>query len=305
MVQEFFLYIILSIICFKIFNKNISKLIIDKPSYRSSHIKDIPTSGGLVFLTIYLVNILISKNYYLLILLPIGLLGFLDDLFNLKQVYRLILQFLNIIFIALFFLNFDIFKDIQLANSIIFFVVIFLGLTLVNCINFMDGIDGLVASNMSLILINYTFTNNTAFIGITCSLLVFLFYNWSPAKIFMGDSGSTFLGIILFYLIFTNNDLPSALIMFLTAAPLLMDSITCIFRRILNNENVFSPHKKHLYQRLHQSGMKHSHVSLIYIFSTIILLFFSYFNNLIFMFFITSLLFILGIYLDKRYAIPF
>ena len=121
----------------------------------------------------------------------------------------------------------------------------------------------------------------------------------------MGDSGSTFLGIILFYLIFTNNDLPSALIMFLTAAPLLMDSITCIFRRILNNENVFSPHKKHLYQRLHQSGMKHSHVSLIYIFSTIILLFFSYFNNLIFMFFITSLLFILGIYLDKRYAIPF
>ena len=190
----------------------------------------------------------------------------MDDLFNLKQVYRLILQFLNIILLLCFFLNFDIFKDIQLANSIILFVVIFLGLTLVNCINFMDGIDGLVASNMSLILINYTFTNNTAFIGITCSLLVFLFYNWSPAKIFMGDSGSTFLGIILFYLIFTNNDLPSALIMFLTAAPLLMDSITCIFRRILNNENVFSPHKKHLYQRLHQSGMKHSHVSLIYIF---------------------------------------
>ena len=60
--------------------------------------------------------------------------------------------------------------------------------------------------------------------------------------------------------------------MFLTSSPLLMDSIICILEEFLNSENIFSPHNKHLYQRLYRSGMKHSHVSLIYIISTFILL---------------------------------
>ena len=91
----------------------------------------------------------------------------------------------------------------------------------------------------------------------------------------MGDSGSTFLGLLQFYITFSKNEFNSSLILMLTASPLLMDSFTCILRRLKNNENIFSPHKKNLYQRLHQNGMKHSKVSIIYALCTFILLIFS------------------------------
>ena len=139
----------------------------------------------------------------------------------------------------------------------------------------MDGMDGLVASNMFLLFLNYSLNNNFDLISIPIVLFVFLFYNWSPAKLFMGDSGSTFLGLILFYITFSKNDFNSSLILLLTASPLLMDSFICIFRRLKNNENIFSPHKKHLYQRLHQNGMSHSKVSIIYASCTFILIIFS------------------------------
>ncbi len=305
MVKEIFLYIFLSTIIFKIFQKYFSKLILDKPVSRSSHYKDIPTSGGLVFLLIHLINIFITGNYKLLILLPIGILGFFDDLFNLKQLYRLIFQVLNISIIYFSYINFSIFNTIQLSSSVNFLITLFLGLFLINCINFMDGIDGLVASNMALIFLNYAFINNRDFLGITICLFIFLFYNWCPAKLFMGDSGSTFLGIILFYMIFTNKNFDSSLTMFLTVSPLLMDSIICILRRLLNRENIFSAHKKHLYQRLQRNGMKHSEVTLIYTFSTFLLLILSHLNNLIMMYTFVILLIIFGIYLEKRYALPF
>ena len=264
-----------------------------------------PTSGGLVFLLIHFINILNTGNYKLLILLPIGIIGFIDDLYNIKQIYRLIFQFLNVFIISFLFANFSIFNTIQLSNSVTFLITLFLGLLLINCINFMDGIDGLVASNMFLIFLNYAFVNNRDFLGITVCLFVFLFYNWSPAKLFMGDSGSTFLGMILFFMIFTNKDFNSSLTLFLTASPLLMDSIICIIRRLLNRENIFSAHNKHLYQRLYRSGIKHSHVTLIYLFSTFILLVSSYLNNLLIMSSIIVLILILGIYLEKKYAVPF
>ena len=305
MLKEIFLYIFLSTIIFKIFQKYFSILVLDKPSFRSSHNKVTPTSGGLVFLLIHFINILLTGNYKLLILLPIGILGFFDDVININQLYRLIFQSLNISIIYFSYFNFSIFNLIHLSSSITFLISLFLGLLLVNCINFMDGIDGLVASNMSLIFLNYAFVNNRDFLGITICLFVFLFYNWCPAKLFMGDSGSTFLGIILFFMIFTNKNLNSSLTIFLTASPLLMDSITCILRRLLNRENIFSAHNKHLYQRLQRNGMKHSKVTLIYTFSTFLLLLLSHFNNLIMMSTLVILLFIFGIYLEKRYAMPF
>ena len=85
MIIEISVYIILSIVFFKIYNKYISVLIIDKPNYRSSHKKEVPTSGGLIFLLIHFINICLTGNYNISILLPIGVLGFVDDLFNIKQ----------------------------------------------------------------------------------------------------------------------------------------------------------------------------------------------------------------------------
>ena len=90
-----------------------------------------------------------------------------------------------------------------------------------------------------------------------------------------------------------------------TASALLMDSIVCIFRRLNNKENIFTPHKKHLYQRLNQNGMSHQKVAAIYAIGTLILIFFSQTNNLVLMSSLVFVLFLFGIYLEKNYAKPF
>ena len=303
--KELILYIFLSIFFFKLFYKYFSKFLLGKPNYRSSHLVDTPTGAGLVFLLIYLIYVFLNQKYELLLILPIGILGLIDDILNLKQIYRLCFQSINVFLISLFLLDFEFFSELHFLNGFYFLIIFFTGLTLVNFINFMDGIDGLVAINMFLIFLNYTLTNNLDLIAIPIVLFIFLFYNWSPAKIFMGDSGSTFLGILLFYIIFSNNNLHSLIISLLTASPLLIDSLVCILRRINNKENIFTPHKKHLYQRLHQKGMKHKQVSLIYAVSTAILLLFSHSNNLIIMSFCTLFLLLVGIYLEKYFAVPF
>jgi len=303
--KELILYTIISIIFFKIYYKYFSGFVVDSAIYRSSHVGEIPTSAGIIFLIVYVFYVLINKNYLLLILAPIGIVGYLDDIFNIKQIYRLFFQSISIVLTCFLLLNFEFFTNNQLTNGIILFLFLFIGLTLINCINFMDGIDGLISSNIFLVLLNYSLNNNLDLIAIPIVLFVFLFYNWHPAKMFMGDSGSTFLGLVLFYIIFSKNDFNSSLILLSTASPLLMDSCVCILRRFNNNENIFSAHKKHLYQRLHQKGMSHSKVSIIYASCTFILIIFSETNNLIIMSSLTFLVFLIGIYLEKYWAVPF
>ncbi len=303
--KEIFLYIILSLFLFEIFKKYLSKFIIDEPVFRSSHFEDTPTSAGIIFLLIHLIYVFLNKNYELLILAPIAIIGFLDDVLNIKQIYRLFFQSLNVFFISFLLLNFDIFANLNIPNGFISIIVFFIGLTLINFVNFMDGLDGLVASSMLILFLNFSLNNNFDLINIPIVLFIFLFYNWSPAKIFMGDSGSTFLGIILFFMTFSNKDLNSSIVFILTASPLLMDCLVCLLRRYLNKENILSPHKKHLYQRLHQNGMKHQEVSFIYASCTFILTIFSLTNNLIIMSSLTILVFLFGLYLEKNWAVPF
>jgi len=303
--NELILYITLSIIFFKIFDKYFSKVILDIPVFRSSHIGATPTSAGIVFLIIYLIYALLNKKYGLLLIIPIGILGLVDDIFNINQIYRLFFQSINVILISFLLLDFGIFYDIPFLSGFIPLIVLLIGLSLINFVNFMDGIDGLVSINMFLLFLNYSLTNNLDLIAIPIVLFIFLFYNWSPAKFFMGDSGSTFLGLLLFYITFSNNNLNSSITTLLIASPLLLDSLICILRRLHNKENIFSPHKKHLYQRLHQKGMEHKQVSIIYALSTTILLIVSHSNNLIFMLTSLSLLLMVGVYLEKYFAVPF
>ena len=93
--------------------------------------------------------------------------------------------------------------------------------------------------------------------------------------------------------------------LFLILSPLLIDALFCVLKRLLDGQNIFRPHKLHLYQRLSQAGLSHSRVSSIYIMTTLIL-FISYqfygLNALFISFLITLLI---GIYLDMFVALPF
>ena len=169
----------------------------------------------------------------------------------------------------------------------------------------MDGIDGLVGGCFITIFFIISITNNSNFLIAFSSLVAFIIFNWHPSKIFMGDSGSIFLGsLVVSYALSQENFYESSKLIFLLS-PLLLDATICIFRRLKNKQNILKPHKLHLYQRLVSNGFKHSSVSLIYIMSTIFLgLIYSFFNFYLLVLG-TFLILFLGFYLEWKYAAKF
>ena len=136
----------------------------------------------------------------------------------------------------------------------------------------MDGIDGLIAFLMIVILTTDAIINRRFLsLPLLVSLISFLFWNWDPSKLFMGDIGSTFLGVYLPYIIISSSSLCNGVAIFVISSPLWLDAFTCLIRRFMNRDNIFKPHKKHLYQRLTQAGWPHGKVTLLYGFASIFL----------------------------------
>jgi UDP-N-acetylmuramyl pentapeptide phosphotransferase/UDP-N-acetylglucosamine-1-phosphate transferase len=108
--------------------------------------------------------------------------------------------------------------------------------------------------------------------AVALSSAAFLLHNWSPARIFMGDAGSAFLGFTFaalpFVLARTAVDADLRLRLPLTAAllvwPFVFDALFTVSRRSLRGEQVFRPHRSHLYQRLVLAGMGHRAVATLY-----------------------------------------
>ena len=120
-------------------------------------------------------------------------MGFLDDRYNISSLIRYSIQ----LFTAIMIFNFRS-DSLQLSNSItdfLIYLIIIIGITaIINFINFMDGIDGLVAGNLLVIIffIGIISNFNITLLVLIGSLLSFCIWNWSPAKIFMGDVGVHF-----------------------------------------------------------------------------------------------------------------
>ena len=280
------------------------------PNERSSHKKTKLKGGGIFFISIVLIsNIIfvttkgsseISQIIFLCSLL--SLIGLADDLFYLNSKIRYLIQ---IIFSFLLintvhpFLVFD-------QNYIVLIALIFLGTIIINFINFIDGIDGLlIGCSIPILIFSQINFFNIQIITAIASMLAFLKWNWDPSKIFMGDCGSNYLGGLIFYFILSKGeyliDFKTIFIIF----PILLDCSICIVRRFINKENIFIAHKKHLYQRLHQEGMRHGKVSLIYIILCLANLLISFQNNLYIFIFMLVIEFLFFIYLDKSFAKKF
>ena len=121
----------------------------------------------------------------------------------------------------------------------------------------------------------------------------------------MGDVGSTYLGSIYAALILNSESLSDALCLLLVASPLIYDALFCLLRRFFSGHAVFRPHRLHLYQRLIQAGWSHSNVSLAYIIATGTLAFAMHTGGLPWVFGLSFVVFLLGIWLDQRVALPF
>lgn len=263
--------------------------LLDIPNARSSHTIPTPRGGGLAIAVILLVGFSLTGlglelksellGGYLLGGVMIAVIGGLDDIMKLSARLRLFVQLL----VALVFVTFvgwfsaitlPWFGQIDLGWLGIPFTLFWI-VGLVNIYNFMDGIDGIAAGQA---IVAGTFwlvvllAWNVQSLVILVVLLIgaclgFLLHNLPPARIFMGDAGSTLLGYtfaVLPILVYRQTtDAHFFVFGVLCIAPFVFDGALTIIRRALKKENVLQAHRSHLYQRL-TALYSHGAVSLLY-----------------------------------------
>ena len=261
----------------------------DIPNNRSSHSIPTPLGAGLAIagLTVGLwlacLPLAYRFDFRFLVVAAGGLLvatmGWIDDV---RIVWRSTRFLVHAIGAAIAMLAFGYFDEIAVPfiGPIHFgwfgVPLTFLWVTgLTNAYNFMDGIDGIagsqavVAGTGWMIICGMIDRPEIGVLGLLAAStsLAFLKYNWPPAKIFMGDVGSSFLGYTFALIPLMCREaspaLPFAAV--LLVWPFLFDASFTILRRARNRENIFIAHRSHLFQRLHIAGWSHLEVTLLYI----------------------------------------
>ncbi len=300
----FFTVFILTTITLKEIKPLLIKYFLDEPNKRSSHVLPTPKAGGIVFALYSSISGYLLGTYIFLSCLPIAILGLFDDLYNLKPLIRFLAQLI----ISGFIVNQSIYKY-QIESNIGFYfaflIFTVLSTAYINLTNFMDGLDGLVSGCLLVTLSSFMFYTDINLVPIIGSLLGFLIFNWYPAKLFMGDTGSTFLGLLLFHCTFSSGNIEFFIAFALINTPIFGDASLCILRRYFNGQKIFSAHKLHLYQRLYASGWSKSKVSTLYIFLTLILSSIYYLLGFTYLLLGCFMTIALGLYLDKNHSLPF
>jgi UDP-N-acetylmuramyl pentapeptide phosphotransferase/UDP-N-acetylglucosamine-1-phosphate transferase len=228
-------------------------------------------------------------------------LGLVDDRFNLPPALRYVFQALTAVGLVLI-------SPLPLHVAWLTVPLLVLAITaIINFTNFMDGLDGLVAGCLAVAIAAaaYELDAPWPFWALVGSLLGFLLWNWSPAKVFMGDVGSTFLGAVFAGLLLQSTGWSEALGLLLVATPLLADAFVCVPRRLLAGQRVFQAHRLHLFQRLHQAGWHHARVSSLYITVTAVLACALLAGGLPWVLALSVVVLVLGFLLDKSVAVPF
>lgn len=236
-------------------------LAIDQPNERSLHSKVIPRTGGLAIMISILVTWFFMGVPQIWMWLSALLLGvsLLDDIYNLPILKRLGMQAIA----CLIFIGTRI-ADISWTE---FFILLLTMIWLTNLYNFMDGSDGL-AGGMTLFGFGaYAFS---AYVGdhmqiaamsavISAASLAFLLFNFHPARIFMGDSGSIPLGFLAgaIGIYGWKEGLWPAWFPVLVFSPFIMDASVTLIKRFLKKEKFWQAHKEHYYQRLIRMGWSH------------------------------------------------
>lgn len=275
----------------------------DEPNLRSTHKISKPKSGGYIFVLSALVSPFFELNLSLFIIIPLAIIGLIDDKFNLSPKVRLLSQF-----IICFILSILLSPSYFLINNFGYIslpIIILIGVSIINFSNFMDGIDGLVAGCYLVIFVTAALFIGKIYIPIIGVLLAFLIFNWSPSKLFMGDVGSTFLGGLFLTVLLQCKSFEEFVAFILISIPLMLDAFICVIRRFLKRKNIFKPHRDHLYQRLYDNKFPDYKISTLYILSTAIISFSYTIYGLSFSIISTLVVICLGIYLDRNYALEF
>lgn len=256
--------------------------ILDQPGGRHIHARPTPRLGGIIlFVAITVVLLAVfgfdPRIYGLLIGLALMfVLGLLDDIYQLPAVFKLMGQLMIAGIVVMFGITIGNLTNpfggtILLHPAMDVLLTIIWILLIVNTINWLDGLDGLasgisaIASFVLIILSLFVIVNQPETATIAAIVLGasvgFLFHNWHPAKIFMGDSGSHVLGFMLAILaIISGGKLATAALVL--GLPIL-DLFWAVFRRIRQGKTPWSADKEHLHHRLLAIGLSQPTVVVI------------------------------------------
>ena len=249
----------------------ISRDIVANPNFRNLHASPLPVGGGIVFSFVFVFGLFFIWRFNhisddLFWVLGVGgcvaaLFGFLDDLKDIKASSKLAVHLLLSGW-ALFWLGGGPLLSIDWIPVLVAIPVTALFLVwMVNACNFMDGIDGMAVSGAvfvsgAITLVMLLTNSKSEFIIVPVLLLTttstFMVFNWPPASIFMGDSGSVFLGyifgaLILFTVKSGDISIWTWLIVF---GYFFADTAVTQFMRIILVKKWYLPHRSHAYQNL-------------------------------------------------------
>jgi UDP-N-acetylmuramyl pentapeptide phosphotransferase/UDP-N-acetylglucosamine-1-phosphate transferase len=266
--------------------------ILDHPNERSSHSIPMPRGGGLAIVVLVLATSLWVANQvaasrsmiYIVLSAILALVGWRDDLFSLSPHYRFLVQGLVA---TISILGMGYFRVVrvpllgELDLGAVGIVITFLWIIgMINAYNFMDGIDGMaggvaVAAGLGWMILSSNVHNPFVFwiaLSIAAASLGFLGHNWPPAKIFMGDVASTFLGYSFAVLPLLSADQTGDALTVGTVLMwiVIMDTFMTFLRRLIRGENVLSGHRSFLFHQLVVGGYKHGTISALYIFLTLL-----------------------------------
>lgn len=267
--------------------------IMDLPNQRSSHSQPRPKSGGLAIVATFVVGLLLlacfghstmlGSRYFLGFVasaLAIAAISLYDDVHGKSFTIKLWTQASAALLIMTFGLVID-----QLAMpwfgmvalGWLAYPVTFLWLVgLTNAFNFMDGLDGLaggVALIAGLAFAIITLDQGSTFMPMVSLVIVagvsgFMLFNFPPARIFMGDVGSAFLGFVFATIAIIaaryDQSHTSFLVMPLLLFNFIFDTSFTLARRFMAGQRLTEAHRDHLYQRFQQLGYSHCTVSLVH-----------------------------------------
>ena len=280
--------------------------LLDDGGDRASHLGSTPFFGGIAIFTGVIFSLLFWSDieniqFILVSILIVFIVGLIDDLRQITAVKKLIGQIIATL-ILIFFGDLQIESmhgvlgvyDLPIWISTLF--TIFVVIVITNGFNLIDGVDGLAGGVGVIATSCFGFVsvmigqNDMALIAFTLSgaLLAFLRYNFNPAKIFMGDTGSLVVGMTLsvlaihtikFGLITEDFKLPNKgpLMAIVFLAIPLFDSLRVFIVRASKGVGPFSPGRDHIHHALLDLGLGHKRTALILYFISVLLIFGSYF----------------------------
>ncbi|MEE8379351.1 MAG: glycosyltransferase family 4 protein [Gammaproteobacteria bacterium] len=269
--------------------------LIDVPNERSSHSLPTPRGGGLSIVIPVLLSIAVlffTAQLETNITLALGAgcffvasVGWIDDHRHIPANWRALLYGITAVSAVYFLAVSDSYRSVyqNIPFAIVSSVLIVIWIVwMTNLYNFMDGTDALAAiqticAGISIGVIFWLegqYGLATVCFVISASSCGFLFWNWPPAKIFMGDVGSCSLGFcfgVLAVIGEIQGSVPFA-VFFILLSIFICDTTFTLLMRIFANEKWYQAHKSHAYQRLVQLGMSHKKLAIIVLFVNVLIL---------------------------------